>query len=174
MQLLLKRITNKGFTILEVTFAIGLFSIGLLSIGSLMLQNIKVQDVNKNNLTASMLAQEGLELVRNQRDRNWITDGANWDDDLNHSGGHYVIDIEGMNNASNNSADFTSEAAARLYINASGYYVHNGVGTTPTIFYRKIFTDLDSDSIKVTSVVQWKDRGFLHNYTAMTLLYNWR
>jgi len=62
-----KKFNCAGFSILEATLALGVVSIGLLGVFSLSLQTARAQYINKSYLAASMLAQEGLELVRNVR-----------------------------------------------------------------------------------------------------------
>ena len=60
-----------GFTLLEVTAVTAILTIALLGISSLVIQNLQAHNYNHNFLIASMLSQEGLELVRNIRDDNW-------------------------------------------------------------------------------------------------------
>ena len=180
---------NKGFSILEASIVMGVVSIGLLGIFSLVLQNIQVQKVNKNMLVASMLAQEGLDLVRNIRDDNWIASPqVDWD-----------LDIAGWNNNdftvdytmaladaddSDNDNDITEEASTALYKDsANSFYTHTSVGNTATQFFRLIIADgIDASSpvdgvidyYKVKSHVQWNEKGVLKDYIAETYLYNWR
>ena len=71
-----------GFSLLEVVIATTVISVGLVGILGLVIQNIAIQQTYKNTLVASMLAQEGLELARNIRDKNWLTAGADYNDGL--------------------------------------------------------------------------------------------
>src|SRR3989338_10729475 len=89
----LKISNNSGISILEVVVAILIITIGLVGFLSLVIQNIRVQYIDKNVLIASGLAQEGLELVRNVRDLNWLTPGNSWDQDI--VGNSYTIDYGG-------------------------------------------------------------------------------
>jgi len=174
------KLNNKGFSILEASVVMGVVSIGLLGVFSLILQNIQVQKVNKNMLVASMLAQEGLELIRNIRDDNWITTGNDWD-----------LDIAGWNN-NDFTVDYTmaltnangiGDVLAKLYKNsANNFYTHASVGNTKTMYSRLIIVDgIDAsvpadgviDYYKVKSHVQWKEK-VLKDYIAETYLYNWR
>lgn len=172
---------HKGFTLLEITVVIYIISLGLIGIMSLVNQNIQVSYINKNELIASQLAQEGLELVRNIRDSNWLKE-YNWKNgngtdnktDIVQSDGsyNYTIDYLGNINESINSID-----NARLYINGSGFYNHISSGT-PTPFYRLIEVIDNSPPndyyITVKATVRWKEKNRTHDYMAQTLLYNWR
>jgi prepilin-type N-terminal cleavage/methylation domain-containing protein len=167
---------KKGFSLLEVMLALGVITIGLTGVSSLVLQNIQVQEVNKNYLVASMLAQEGLELVRNVRDTNFLKadSGYSWKNgigplgntkDIVH-GGSYAIDYDlSIQNAASMDVDQT-----KLYIN-TGKYTHSGGNATP---YRRLIKVIDnSDYVEVQANVQWSERGRKHNYLAVANLYNW-
>ncbi len=162
-----------GFSILEVIIAILIISIGMIGVLSLVTQNIQVQYINKNNLIASQLAQEGLELVRNVRDENWLA-GNNYNLDIAGIVGDrtYAIDYRGRNfiNPAVNSVD---DAGARLNIKAATQlYSHEAGAATP--FYRLITAVDNVEYLEVECKVQWEERGRTHDYTAKTLLYDWK
>gem|GEM_PF-333468 len=163
-----------GFTVLEIIAVIFIASLGLIGVLALATQNIKVSSLNRNELIASQLAQEGLELVRNQRDKNWL-DGNDWklgagagsDSDI-YQDGTYAIDY---NNGITNVTGIDSPDAV-LKIN-NGFYEHNS--GTPTIFSRLITViDNASDYMEIESNVRWSDRGQIYNYAVNTVLYDWR
>lgn len=166
---------QSGFTVLEIITVIFIISLGLIGILALAAQNIKISGLNKNKLIASQLAQEGLELVRNQRDKNWL-DGNDWklgtgagsSSDI-YQDGTYAIDY---NNGIKNVAGISSPAAA-LKINNDGFYEY-GAGTD-TIFSRLItVVNNEPDYMEIESNVRWEDRGQIHNYAVNTILYDWR
>ena len=170
---MLKR-NRKGFTILEVIVALGIAMLGLLGVVSLVIQNMQVQVFNKYYLTASMLAQEGLELVRNIRDENWLNFGANWDDDIKTGDGTFVIDYSGRSSIDYGPNNI-DDNGARLYLDGNGYYAHGSSGIMPTPFSRLITVMSDgTDKLDVVVIVQWKEHGRTHQYVAETFLYNWR
>jgi len=63
---------DAGFTILEVVVAISLITVGITAIFTLYQQTISITRVSSQRLIAAYLAQEGIEIVRNIRDTNWI------------------------------------------------------------------------------------------------------
>lgn len=156
---------------MEVIAAIMVITIGMVGVVSLVVQNIEAQYINKNILMASGLAQEGLELVRNIRDANWLIQGNSWDQNIA-GDGTYAIDYRGFSwiNMSVNSID---EAGARLYVDGNGLYSHQ-ITAIPTNFYRLITVADHSDYLDVKCVIRWADGTQNHNYTAETYLYNWR
>jgi len=72
---------HKSFTLIEVVVAVFVLTIGVLAVFNVV-QNITVYSrISSSRLTAVYLAQEGIELVRNQRDSNWLA-GDSWDSNL--------------------------------------------------------------------------------------------
>ena len=72
-----------GFTILELIVAIFVMTVGVLGAYAVVQQIIVYNSISSSRLTAAYLAQEGIELVRNIRDTNWL-DPVNplWDDGI--------------------------------------------------------------------------------------------
>jgi hypothetical protein len=129
-----------------------------------VIKNIQLENMNKNGLIASQLAQEGLELVRNKRDSNWLT-GADWFNDLI-GDGTYGLD------AFSNIINYSSIDEAVLRINSEGVYNHSDGDDTK--FKRLITASNNSDNISVSCLVQWSERGKDYQYQADTILYNWK
>lgn len=152
---------------MEMVVVLMIITLGLVGVLSLMIQNVQVEYVNKNNMVASQLAQEGLELVRNMRDKNWMTAGANWydgfaDDTVTRS---YRIDNSGILEV--------TMANAVLNISANGYN-HQALGTASLFSRLLTISRSDTDSATISVRVAWTDRGTAHNYIANTVLYDWK
>lgn len=77
---------NKGFTLLELLISIVVISIGVLGTYSVVQQIFSLTFSSSYRLTAAYLAQEGVEVVRNIRDTNWIEED-NWKDGIVSSSG---------------------------------------------------------------------------------------
>ena len=158
---------------MEMMVVISITTIGLLGISSLVVQNQQAQTVNKNYIIGSMLAQEGLELVRNVRDNNWLNE-EDWSGDTTGidivEDGTYTINFDGTINPA---PDLISEASAKLYFDANGYYSH--IVSTNNTSYRRLITVIDNtDYIIVNSTVSWPVRGGNTKlYEAETYLYDW-
>jgi Tfp pilus assembly protein PilV len=168
----LEILNNSGISILEVIVAMAIITMGMVGVLSLVIQNVEAQYINKNILIASGLAQEGLELVRNIRDLNWLTPGVDPNNDWKRNivgDGTYTIDY-GLNIRNVSSID---EAGARLYVDGSGLYTHTATATS-TSFYRLITVVDNVTYLDIKCAIRWKDGTQNHNYTAETFLYNWR
>lgn len=155
-----------GFTILEIIVVVFIISMGLVGVLSLIIQNVQVQYFNKNNLIASQLAQECLELIRNIRDNNWLA-GNDWDSGLVPEN-YYIVDYTG----SLNSVAGISEA--KLQLRDTGFYWHDP-SDPDTIFSRLItITQPSSELLNISCLVQWSEKSGVKEYVVDTILYDWR
>ena len=130
-----------------------------------------------------MLAQEGLELVRNMRDKNWITavggDQCLWSGEQEEApcidiiqDAHYAVDYLGNIDQDPAFNDYYDDKA-RLYLN-NGFYDHDNSGKA-TSFYRLIEVTKDGDNkLLVDATISWKIKGREYYYTASTYVNNWR
>ena len=72
---------NRGFTILEVLVAVFIITVGGLAAYAMVQQIVFDTFSSSYRLTAAYLAKEGIEIVRNIRDTNWL-EAENWDNGL--------------------------------------------------------------------------------------------
>lgn len=148
-----------------------IIAMGMVGVLSLVIQNVEAQYINKNVLMASGLAEEGVELVRNIRDLNWLTAGKAWNQNIV-GDGTYTLDYGGL--ASINTAiNSINEAGARLYIDGNGFYTHTATAIA-TNFYRLITAVDMGDYLDIKCTIRWTDGSQNHDYTAENFLYNWR
>jgi prepilin-type N-terminal cleavage/methylation domain-containing protein len=162
---------NKGFTLLEVIAAIFILTVGIGSALVLISQTLSAASLAKERLIASYLVQEGIEIVRNIRDTNWLksrTATTTWDDGL--PNGDWQADY-----LSQNLTTYPSYDTSPLFLNidANNFYSYSS-GGSPTIFKRKItISEKTSDSMRVDVEVSWQERGRTHNFKALEYLTNW-
>ena len=160
---------NRGFTIIEVTTAVFIITVGVVGVFSLIQQVFVFTSVSGSRLVSSYLSQEGIEIVRNIRDSNWLEQRSNpfllWDDGL--PSGNWEADY--------NSQSLSQVYSATSYLNldSSGFYSYS-LGS-PTRFKRKISVlKPQADILEISVEVIWDERGRSHSVTAQYNLYNWR
>lgn len=167
-----KNLNQNGFTILEMIVVIFIISLAMIGVMSLVGQNIQAQYINKNDLIASQLAQEGLEIVRSVRDSNWKNNYP-WDTNLDN--GSYVWDYRGAIDMSNR---LITDPQAKLYLRTgapdNGFYWSGGSGIATNFSRIVTINNKTSTSTVVSCLVQWKEKGKTHNYKAETALYDWK
>ena len=134
---------KKGFSLIEVMLATFLVSAGLTAVMALLSVGIKGTSDSKDQVVGSFLAQEGVELVRNIRDTNWLGGEESF---MGLSNGDYKIDPE-------SSLSSTSDFGLNFYQN---FYRHTGNGEE-TKFSRKIEIEGSDDQKIITSLVIWGD-----------------
>jgi len=165
---------KKGFTIIEVMVAIFIITAGMLGAFSLIQRTIFFTVTNSSRITAAYLAQEGIEIVRNIRDSNWLEAGVPWDDLLD--AGDYEVDY--------NDADlgpYHDRYLLRVDGVSVGFYSYDS--GSPTRFKRKITIGKEDlsvssggiyDKMTVSVLVEWQERGTLRQIIVQENLYNWR
>jgi len=158
--------SGAGFTLLEMIIAAFVVIIGLVGVFSLITQTTAFVNSSSQRLTAAYLAQEGIEIVRNIRDANWLEQRDNpsilWLDGLD----------QGEWEADYNDSFLSSYAERYLKFNGNFYSYDSG---TDTKFKRKItITTQGADIIKVQIQMQWEDRGRTNQIIVQENLYNWR
>lgn len=167
---------SRGFTLLEVIVAIFILTVGVGGTFSLIQQTLYAASISESKLIASYLAQEGVEIVKNIRDRAWLEKRElgsiiSWDEYLpegDWQADYFYQTLQGH--------PYSDEP---LNVDdSSGYNYSSG---SPTKFRRKISisekTDLDEDGepdkMKTSVKVIWKERGREHTIEILEYIYNW-
>jgi len=165
---MLNKMKSKGFTLLEVLAAIFLITIGIVGTLTLVQKTITFTQATSSRLITAYLTQEGIEIVRNIRDSNFLkihqgVEGVSWNDGLTGCSGGCEADY--------NDPSLTSYAGRFLKIDAGFYNYDSGVDT---LFKRKItITPEGTDILKVLVQVQWQERGKSYEVIAQENLYKW-
>jgi len=170
-------LSKKGFTLLEVILAITILT--LAAGGSFVLIQQTVGSVSQvqSRLIASYLLQEGIEIIKNIRDGNWLK-GNDFEAGLD--AGDWEIDY---NDIALTSCPFPCDYNNNLrFLKIDGQFYNYSEGAD-TRFKRKITisdrADLDDppdgkiDKFKVVVEVLWKERVKIHSVSTQEFLYNW-
>ena len=185
---------NDGFTLVESLVAIAVFTVGISAAIFVIQQSFTVGSRVKNKIIAAYLAQEGIEVIRNIRDRNWMqgkvydvgdvaancfNESSCWTNGINDSDGNGNFTKTGC--AQYDSASLASPCALgpRLSFNGN-YYISVGSGVSYQ-FSRDITTEFipldtipdpdEPEHLKVTSTVTC---GTDCSVSLEEYLYNWK
>ena len=158
---------DSGLTLIELTVAIFLITVGIVGVFAVIPRIIVFGDIISSRLQAIYLAQEGIEIVRNIRDTNWLEQrddpDVSWDDAL--KPGYWEADY--------NDLDLTPYQGRYLKING-GFYNYDDLGKK-TKFRRKIIIEQPEPHVlKISVLVTWMERGKEYNVSVDGKLYEWR
>ncbi len=192
---------KNGFSFIELLLSISIISIGLVGVAGLVVYNLSFSKLSSERLIATNLAQEGIEVVRNIRDSNWL-EGNSFDSNI--SPGLSIPIFTGPGIQKNNDpsdvnkwelaniggADWKKQVyydnEIRTLINLKnqfhGQSKFQEVSSNfpdyweKTLFTRWIEISYPSfDEIKVISIVEWTDRsGNQNTITLEEHLYDWK
>ncbi len=180
-------LTKRGFSIGEIMLAAFVLSVAMIAAINLLIVSFSNSAKSRDRVVASMLAQEGIEVVRNIRDNNWAAGrdtfnegyfpGTNRIDDSNDKG--CAVDKDSTEISDTGSCGSGFEVKD-LFIDASGYYV--GTGATTTGFKRKVMVQYfnsagaeindraNAASARLSSVVIWGNTWPLADLSNCTFL----
>jgi len=177
---------DSGFTLVELLITCFVVSSGIVA-SYLVIQDIFVDTFTvSSRLTAAYLAEEGIEIVRNIRDSNWVA-GDFWATNLyrNQPSEFLGCDQTLMSPGKYCEADYSQiimtdiddeNPPTPLRLNG----IYNYSAGTNTKFSRKIEIIPDSISsasltrLIVKSEIIWQENGQTKSITAETNLHNWR
>ncbi len=176
---------SKAFTLVEALVALSILIVGIISGFILVTKALYNVTIIQDRLTASFLAQEGIELVRQIRDTNYLKqlDGqsVDWDyyNNVSLVDGNYII--SGNINIGNVKLIFSSDPSYDSYLyyhQITGLYDHDSSGSK-TSFQRVInIFHINEDEIRVQSIIAWKSRNIIFEIgkggiVAEDHLFNW-
>lgn len=168
---------HKGFTLIETLFAILIFSTALVSLMAISGKGIAAASSAREQTVAHYLAQEGLEVVRNMRDQNWL-DQIPWDarfqDCLKDT--PCKVDYQGNSVAP---IVVSCGGGCPFVKESNGDFVDTG---TDSSYARTIYViPRDADTItnmpreyEIISAVVWKSKTIERTVTLKTILKEWQ
>ncbi|MFA6526035.1 MAG: hypothetical protein WCT26_01300 [Candidatus Buchananbacteria bacterium] len=141
----MKFLNNKGQGLIELLVSIAVIEIGIFSVWSLFLVNFNSEREAEMRIVGVNLAREGVEVVKNIRDSNWLKNASNkphpieanniwpWDQYL--IAGNYSIDY--ARDTDGNSLAAVGSDSGLLYTDSNkGYYTNIATDNKPTPYKR--------------------------------------
>ncbi len=182
--------SRRGFTLIETLVAITIFTFSIVAMITVLGGGLKDTNFAKNKMTASFLAQEGIEVMRNIRDTFVLYDenSIGWSDFITH--------INNCNTASNQYGCFihledliytepnkpitqveiepcdNSLCTELEFHESTGSYDYNN--GNPSGFFRGIYVEqISAKEIAIISSVYWKAGSGTQRVSFVDYLSNW-
>ena len=190
-------IKNSGFTLVETLVAVSIFSVSILGLLAVLSKGIADTNYAKTKVTASYLAQEGIEYMRNLRDTFVLYDATSSQNGWNGPNGfinaltkpqaqcdvgdgcyfdaqsvHYGLSFQPMAALTINHC--VESCPPLLYDSATGEYDYVLPGTNSG-FTRSIQINhqVGTNEIKISSTVYWNQGSGSYNISFSETLFNW-
>ncbi len=185
---------TRGFTLLEALVAISMVAVATGAPLYGASRALITANISKDRLTASYLAQEGIEYVRKVRDNSYLAVYVDPYDKLNqawtglatsftastiYSNCNTANDYCTIDTVANNPPQrYSSKGAVPvLYTNAAKQYTQSSAGgNTPTLFKRWIQIEpiTGREEVRVTSTVEWQYKGATYSVVLVDNLTSWK
>lgn len=158
-----RKMEQRGFTILELIITIFVFTVGVLGVYGVSQSSIYSVRYLNDRSNAIYLCQEGVEIIKNLRDGNFLVQPSPlpWDSGLETTG-YYEVDYHTVNLATAACSGSCSYNDMKLLKLDSDKFYSYTAGVTNTKFKRKIYLErvgLPDDYLKVIVTVYWRDKG---------------
>ncbi len=198
---LFKNINNKnsGFTLLETLVAILMLTFALSSLLSIITNSLFSAKYAKNELTATYLAQEAVDYIRNDRDSTAFQNG-NWTGFLDHYGDHATATLcysstgcsfEVTDWSYTTNIVYCDPGFIPLYgtltcpqffmdktLPSSAFYHYNSnmLGAIQVPFKRQVHLDLanSDEEVRITVTVEWLNGSIVKSQTIHSSLLKWQ
>ena len=178
IQNLNRNIKSKGFTIIETMVSVLIMSVAV--VGMMVISSSGVVNLRylKDKMTATMLSNEGIELVHNFRDSYVINpDSGGWDGFFSSvSGCEEGCTFDALYPGVINSCTVYPDAPCQNLKVINGAYTYGATGAIDTKFTRLIkITPVGAtgEELEVSSSVFWKQGSITHSVSSSTSLMNW-
>lgn len=170
---------KQGFTLIELLITILVITVGIAGAFIAIQQGISAIDYSSSRFTAALLAQEGVEIIKNIRDTNLLQNTA-WNDGFSIDGDYEVqysdphsLDPSLAKPACSPNCDFVDASLRFLKKTDNGFY--NYTSPNETKFKRRInITTVSPDKLELEITVYWRKRGGGHYELILRQhIYNW-
>ena len=156
-----KKNNKKGFSMGEVLIAVFILGVTMVTISQLFIVSLKNFANTRDSIVASMLAQEGIELIKNVRDNNWVNSNSSFNN-LNVDPTRKTCKIDSIDSSCHPvvCVGTLADNCTLLYDNISNIYRRKPApGASNTKFKRVIRIGISANSAKVRSFVSWNPSG---------------
>ena len=187
---------QRSFSLIEVMVAITVIMVGLIGVLGLIIYNISISRASPEKVVAVNLAQEGIEIIRNMRDSNWLA-GNSWDENIEGEAGgkDYILHVNEPDDLTQgwdiNTVGAGNDWKTYVYYDTNDNFYGQSKwkenvdpqfpdNWQKTIFSRRITITKNPDGnactedIGVVCTVNWTDRTGSHSVSLEDRLYNWK
>ena len=172
---------KSGFTIIETLVAITIMMIAIAGPLSVASKGLTAAVYARDQMTATYLAQEGLEYIKNSRDNN-LTGSQPWMNGFSgcaNVGSLNACDVGALDGFTATPICPTTSVTpgCQLYLTPWGYSHDSGSDGTASQFYRyftisSALTNPNTDEVTVDVVVSWKDNNIPYQVDLSSQLLN--
>ncbi len=162
---------QSGFTLLETLFAVIIFSFALVSLIGITGKGVSATISARQQLTAEFLAEELLEVARNTRDGNLLSE-IPWTTGIDLCTPSSPCDV---NYGNTNSLSLEPGSGTNpLYENDGSFRPDSNIAGPASGFSRGlVYTPITSSQGKLTATVTWRQKTLIRKFEISTYIADW-
>ena len=181
---------EKGFTLVETLVALSIFTLSILGMIVILAGGTSNVGYAKGKIVSTYLSQEGIELVRNFRDEQYLN-SQGWAAFQQAAAGcavngciiqsdrtaGYAVSMQACPPPSGGAQSGCAVLSRDNGAGSSGLHGYAMLNSTPTPYQREIrITQVGSsgDELRVDSIVYWTYRGNKYSTASVEHLFNWQ
>lgn len=181
--------TVRGFTLIEVMTALTITMLGIIGVYGLINQTLVSAQTSSMKLTAAYLGKEGIEIVKNIRDTNYLkahydvmgysNQNRSWKSGLASRGTPVAVDCSSSSAAGGCGGDYLTTALdpalAQKRLKFDGnFFNYSSPEENNTPYTRKItVNEQGNNGLEIIVEVGWTERGRIHSLIVQENIYNW-
>mgnify|MGYP001577502483 CR=1 FL=1 len=165
---------EKGTILIESIVGISLVTVGILGIIALLTRSSGLYNSAVNNLKATYFAAEGIEVVKNITDTNYVENNNQWTPPTD---GWYYLDYSTPGNSFTSVEKTVDPLSAKLvkFDSSGGVYVSPDASTGENTIFKRIAEIKNfADHLDVKSYVSWKEGENQRQILLEDYFYKWR
>jgi prepilin-type N-terminal cleavage/methylation domain-containing protein len=170
--------TNKGFTLIETLIAVSILVLAVTGAFAAAQNGISLATFSKDQIVAFYLAEEGIEGIRNIRDKNGL-DGTFWLDNLAQDAGDpcyfgHICKIDSIEDELSECGTEEGSCPVLRQDPDAGFFGYNSEWN-PTQFRREIeLTLVNEHEVLIAVTVTWSKGLISRSFKAQEVIFNWQ
>lgn len=160
-----------GFTLIETLVAISILLLSISAPLSIAARSIATAGFSRDQIIAFYLAQDAIEYIRNQRDKNFLS-GVSWlSGFVSVDGSPFTIDtVDG------DTALCPVDGCPPLdYNESTNFYSYNDINADPSYFTRAVsLEELSAHEAIITVTISWSAGTLSRSFTVEENIFDWQ
>jgi len=175
-----KKPSIKGFTLIELLITITVTTVGIVGAFVAIQQGISIVDYSRSRLISAFLAQEGVEIIKNIRDTNFLEGSVAWNEGIDPGAIPEEYEVV-YNDVDDIGIDLNAIACSPIcdfptlnFLKKTDNGLYNYTLGDVTRYKRKVRIErISNEHLRVNVKVYWRTKKGYEEFEVMQEMYKW-